>query len=119
MCARPSNRPGLSQELTLGILMRRTIFSFSRMPNDPKLHFRAVLLEILDRLTANDRKKLAFLLSDNIERQISDDPTIGGTLNVFQQLFDRDKISEENFSYLIEAFKAIKCQQAAKSLTSA
>jgi hypothetical protein len=86
--------------------------------NDPKLHFRVVLVDILDRLSDNERKKLAFLLSDDIERRIRDDPTIGGTLDVFQQLFDRHKISEENFSYLIEAFQAIKCYNAANSLKS-
>ena len=105
-------------KLVLPSICARGMSSISRMLTDPKLHFRVVLLDILDRLTANERKKLSFLLSDDIERQISDDPTIGGTLNVFQQLFDRGKISEENFSYLIEAFQAIKCQQAAKSLTS-
>jgi hypothetical protein len=86
--------------------------------NDPKLHFRAVLVDILDCLSSNERKKLSFLLGEDIERQIRDDPTIGGTLNVFQQLFDRHKISEENFSYLVEAFQAIKCYNAANSLKS-
>ncbi|CAF0896251.1 unnamed protein product [Adineta steineri] len=87
------------------------------MLNNPQLRFRTVLLNILDRLSVNERKKLSFLLADDIERTIQDDPTIGGTLNIFQQLFDRDKISNENFSYLIEAFQAIKCYKAATSLT--
>ncbi|CAF4244698.1 unnamed protein product, partial [Adineta steineri] len=87
------------------------------MSNNPQLRFRTVLLNILDRLSVNERKKLSFLLGDDIERTIQDDPTIGGTLNIFQQLFDRDKISNENFSYLIEAFQAIKCYKAATSLT--
>jgi hypothetical protein len=84
--------------------------------NDSKLHFRAVLIDILERLSANERKKLSFLLADDIERSICDDPTIGGTLDIFQRLFDRGRISEENFTYLIEAFQSIRCNQAARSL---
>ncbi|CAF3269060.1 unnamed protein product [Rotaria socialis] len=84
--------------------------------NEPNKQFRTVLIDILDHLGANERKKLSFLLSEDIERSIIDDPTIGGTLNIFQQLFDRRKISEENFTYLIAAFEAIKCYQATKSL---
>ncbi|CAF2104297.1 unnamed protein product [Rotaria magnacalcarata] len=84
--------------------------------NDSKIQFRAVLIDILDHLGENERKKLSFLLSEDIDRTIIDDPTIGGTLNIFQQLFDRRKISEENFSYLIAAFQAIKCYQATNSL---
>ena len=84
--------------------------------DDPKSHFRAVLIDILDRLSTSDRKKLKFLLGDDIERCLRDDPTIGGTLDVFQQLLDRGKISDENFNFLIDAFQRIKCHQAAKSL---
>ena len=72
---------------------------------DSKLHFRAVLIDILDHLNAHERKKLSFLLADDIERRICDDPTIGGTLDIFQQLFDRGRISDDNFTDLIEAFQ--------------
>ena len=84
--------------------------------DDSKLHFREVLIDILDRLSVTERKKLSFLLVDDIERRICDDPTIGGTLDIFQQLFDRGKISDENFIYLIDAFQRIKCYKAAKNL---
>lgn len=84
--------------------------------DDPKSHFRAVLIDILDRLGSNDRKKLTFLLGDDIEGCLRDEPTIGKTLDIFQQLLDRGKISDENFNFLIDAFQRIKCHQAAKSL---
>ncbi|UJR24161.1 hypothetical protein I4U23_027127 [Adineta vaga] len=81
-----------------------------------KLQFREVLIDILDRLSDIERKKLSFLLVDDIDRRICDDPTIGGALDLIQQLFDRNKISEENFTYLIQSFERIKCYQASNSL---
>ncbi|CAF1506583.1 unnamed protein product [Adineta ricciae] len=83
---------------------------------ESKIHFRQVIIEVLDHLSSVERKKLSFLLHDDIERRICDDPTIGGALDSIQQLVDRGKISEEDFSYLIDAFQRIKCYQAVKSL---
>ncbi|CAF1065674.1 unnamed protein product [Didymodactylos carnosus] len=84
--------------------------------DDLSFRFREILIKILDHLSQAECEKLSFLLGDDVERRIRDDRTTGGTLKVFQQLFDRGKISEEDFTYLIKAFDAIKCRKAAKSL---
>ena len=67
-------------------------------------------------MSSDDRKKLTFLSGDDTERRLRDVPTIGGALDMFQELLDRDKISDEDFTFLIDAFQRIKCHQAAKSL---
>ncbi|CAF1383676.1 unnamed protein product [Rotaria sp. Silwood1] len=84
----------------------------------PEFQFREVLLKLLDGLSDSDCKKLKFLLGEDIPRRLQDDPTIGGTLDLFQKLFDQHKISEQNFTYLINAFEAIKCFHAAQCLKS-
>ncbi|CAF1461604.1 unnamed protein product, partial [Adineta ricciae] len=69
-----------------------------------------------DRLSNDDRKRLHFYLGNDVPRRIRDDPTLGGTLNLMDSLFDQDKINEEDFTYLIEAFDQIRCFDAAKLL---
>ncbi|CAF4527776.1 unnamed protein product, partial [Rotaria sp. Silwood2] len=82
----------------------------------PEFQFRKVLRRLLDGLSESDCRKLQFLLCEDISLIIQDDPTIGGTLDLFQKLFDQHKITEENFTYLINAFEAIKCFDAARCL---
>ncbi len=84
--------------------------------DDPEFDFREILIKILDGLSENDCKKLKFLLGKDITRQIQDDPSINGTLNLFQRLFDQQKISDQNFTYLIKAFEAVRCPAAAQRL---
>ncbi|CAF1603375.1 unnamed protein product, partial [Didymodactylos carnosus] len=61
------------------------------------------------QLSEEECRKLKFLLGKDIPRRIRDDPTIGGTLDLFEQLLERCKIPAKEFKYLIEAFEGIKC----------
>ena len=80
------------------------------------VRLRAIILNLQDRLSNDDRKRLHFYLGNDVPRRIRDDPTLGGTLNLMDSLFDQDKINDEDFSYLIEAFDQIRCFDAARQL---
>ena len=77
---------------------------------------RGILLKIQDFLSDDDRKRLHFLFGDEVPRRIRDDPSLGGTLSLMESLFDQDIINEEDFTFLIQAFEAIHCIDAAKLL---
>ncbi|CAF4499651.1 unnamed protein product [Rotaria socialis] len=79
-------------------------------------HLRAILLKLQDRLTDDDRKRLHFFFGNDVPRRIRDDPSLGGTLSLMESLFDQDKINEEDFTFLINAFEAIQCIDTAKLL---
>jgi hypothetical protein len=79
---------------------------------------RAIILQLQDRLSDNDRTRLHFYVGNHVPRGIRDNSTLSGTLNVMESLFDQDKISEENFTFLINAFKEIRCDAAVKILQS-
>jgi hypothetical protein len=79
-------------------------------------HLRATILRLQDHLSDNDRQRLHFFLSNDIPRRIRDDPTLGGTLNLIESLFDQDKINEQNFTFLINAFDEIQCMDAVQLL---
>ena len=79
-------------------------------------YLRGILVKLQDRLSDNDRKRLHFYLGNDIPRRIRDDPTLGGTLCLLESLFDQDKISEQDFTYLINAFDEIQCYDAVKLL---
>jgi hypothetical protein len=79
-------------------------------------HLRAIILKLQDRLSDNDRKRLHFFLGNDVPRRIRDDPSLSGTLSLMESLFDQDKISERDFSLLIDAFDQIQCTDAAKIL---
>ena len=81
-------------------------------------HLRAVLANLLRHLDHNDRKRLHEYLGTDIPRRIQDDQSLQGTLKVFDSLFDQDKISEEDFTLLINAFDEIQCIGAATVLRS-
>jgi hypothetical protein len=80
-------------------------------------HLRAIIIELQDRLSDDDRKRLHFFLGNDIPRGIEDNPTLGGTLSLIQYLFDQDKINERDVSFLIRAFTIIKCFPAVALLT--
>jgi hypothetical protein len=79
-------------------------------------HLRGILIGLQDRLSNDDRRRLHFFLGDDIPRRIRDDPTLAGTLSLMESLFDQDKINENDFTLLIDAFDQIQCQDAAKLL---
>lgn len=83
---------------------------------DKQFDSRALLLKLQDYLSESDLHRLHFLVGDMIPRQIRDDPTLGGTLHLLESLFDQGKINEQDFDYLIRAFRAIGCHAAVKHL---
>jgi hypothetical protein len=79
-------------------------------------HLRAIILKLQDRLTDNDRRRLHFFLGNDVSRRIRDDPSLSGTLCLMESLFDQDKINEQDFTFLINAFDEIQCLDAVKLL---
>lgn len=77
---------------------------------------RALILRLQDRLSEDDRRRLHFFLGNDVPRRVRDDPSLGGTLSLMESLFDQDKISEEDFTFLINAFDEIQCRDAVKLL---
>ncbi|CAF1537025.1 unnamed protein product [Adineta ricciae] len=80
------------------------------------IRLRSIILKLQDRLSNDDRKRLHFYLGNDVPRRIRDDPTLGGTLNLMDSLFDQDIINEKDFTYLIRAFDDIHCFDAVKLL---
>ena len=83
---------------------------------DEQFDFRALLLKLQDCLSDNDRRRLHFLVGDMIPRQIRDDPTLGGTLNLLESLFDQGRITTQDYGYLMHAFREIGCHTAVQRL---
>ena len=79
---------------------------------------RSILLKLQDRLSDDDRKRLHFFLGNDVPRRIRDDPSLTGTLSLIESLFDQDKISEQDFTFLIKTFDEIQCKDAAQLLRS-
>jgi hypothetical protein len=77
---------------------------------------RALIVRLQDRLSEDDRKRLHFFLGNDVPRRIRDDPSLGGTLSLMESLFDQDKISDEDFTFLIHAFDEIQCLDAVRLL---
>jgi len=81
-----------------------------------KYHLRAIILKLQDRLSDDDRQRLHFFLGDDVPRRLRDDASLRGTLGLIQSLFDQDKINEQDFTFLINAFDEIHCTDAVKIL---
>jgi len=79
-------------------------------------HLRSIILNLQNRLSDDDRKRLHFFLGNDVPRRIRDDPSLGGTLSLMESLFDQDKINEQDFTFLINAFEEIQCIDAVKLL---
>ena len=79
-------------------------------------HLRAIILKIQDYLSDHDRKCLHFFLGPDVPRRIRDDPSLGGTLNLMESLFDQERITERDFTFLINAFDEIRCLDAVEIL---
>ena len=79
-------------------------------------HLRAIIIKIQDCLSDNDRKRLHFFFGNDVPRRIRDDPSLGGTLNLMESLLEQEKISEQDFTFLINAFEEINCLDAVKIL---
>lgn len=81
-----------------------------------ELQFRELLLKVQDCLSKEDRVRLHFLFADVLPRQLRDDPSISGTLNLLESLMNLGKISQEDFGYLIAAFEKIGRYDVAQRL---
>ncbi len=77
--------------------------------------FRAVLIKIQDKLTNSDRSKLHFLFGEDIPRRLSDG-SLETALEALQTLFERLKISKNNYDYLVRALKIIERPDCAERL---
>ena len=77
---------------------------------------RGILLNLQDRLSDDDRKRLHFFLADDVPRRIRDDQSLGGTLSLLESLFDQEKILPTDVTLLIRAFEQIGCFDAARCL---
>lgn len=88
----------------------------SDIPNDDEFEFRVVLIRIQDSLSDDDRKQLNFLFGDDIPRRLQDNGSLNNSLDVLQTLFDRLKISKDNFHYLSRALTAIQREDCVQRL---
>jgi hypothetical protein len=79
-------------------------------------HLRGIILKLENRLSNDDRRRLHFFLGNDVPRRIRDDPSLSGTLSLIESLFDQDKINEQDFTFLINAFDEIQCLDAVKLL---
>jgi hypothetical protein len=83
---------------------------------DADFNFRAVLIKIQNSLSDSDRKQLHFLFGEDIPRRLQSDGSLDTALDVLQTLFDRLKISGNNFKYLVDALKIIEREDCAQRL---
>ena len=83
---------------------------------DLTFDFRALLIQIQNRLSQDDRRRFHFLIGDVIPRHQRDDCTLGGTLTLLESLFDRALISEDYLEFLIRVFNEIQCYDAVNRL---
>ncbi|CAF4616300.1 unnamed protein product [Rotaria sp. Silwood1] len=80
------------------------------------MDFRALLIQVQDRLSNADRRRLHFLFSDDIPKWYNIDPSMSGTLDLLQWLIEHGKISEEDITILMKAFREINCPEAVNLL---
>ncbi|CAF0718852.1 unnamed protein product [Adineta steineri] len=80
------------------------------------IRLRSIIIKLQDCLSNDDRERLHFLLGDDVPRRLQDNTTLSGTLSIMQSLFDRNKISEQDFTFLINVFEEIPCPHAVNLL---
>ena len=78
--------------------------------------FRVLLIKIQDLLSESDCQRLHFLVGNDIPKQLHEDVSIYGAFRVFESLFDKAIITDQDCQYLIEAFRTIRCHNAVKRL---
>lgn len=83
---------------------------------DEEFEFRIVLLLIQNSLSDVDRKQLHFLFGEDIPRRLQSDGSLGTALDALQTLFDRLKVSKDNYNYLVRAFEGIQRHDCAQRL---
>ncbi|CAF1226878.1 unnamed protein product [Didymodactylos carnosus] len=80
------------------------------------MNIRALLVKIDNQLSVKSRRELQFVFGTNVSRKVREDTSDSSILNLFDELFDRAKISNGDLSYLIRAFEIIECFNAANFL---
>ncbi|CAM4779646.1 unnamed protein product [Rotaria magnacalcarata] len=80
--------------------------------------FRVVLIKIQNSLSDSDRLQLHFLFGEDIPRRLQSNGSLETTLEVLQTLFDRLKISNKNYNYLVRALQAIQRPDCVERLLS-
>ena len=83
---------------------------------DADTRFRLILTEVDDELSDQDRKRLHFVIGNVIPKRLREHPTVADTVNLWETLFERGKISAEDFQFLIDTFDGIGCHRAAQKL---
>jgi hypothetical protein len=83
---------------------------------DEEFNFRVVLIKIQNSLSDSDRKQLNFLFNEDIQRCLQNDSSLDGAMEILQTLFDRLKISKDDFGYLDRALRAIERHDCAQRL---
>ncbi|CAF0815297.1 unnamed protein product [Adineta ricciae] len=77
---------------------------------------RSLILKLQDRLSDRDRECFHFYLGSTVPRRVRDDFSLSGNLRLMDTLFEQNKISGSNVSFLIQAFEEIKCYDAVNLL---
>ena len=75
-----------------------------------------LLIRVQDHLSDDDREKLHCYMRNDVPRRIRDNPTLSGTLNLLESLYERGRFDENDLTFLIEAFKEIQCFKVARQL---
>ena len=75
-----------------------------------------LLIRAQDHLNDDDREKLHCYMRNDVPRRIRDNPTLSGTLNLLESLYERGRFDEDDLTFLIEAFKEIQCFKVARQL---
>lgn len=73
-----------------------------------KCGLRTLIVRLQDCRSEDDRKRLHFFLKS--------DASLSGTLSLIESLFEQDKIHEDGFTFLLNAFDEIRCPDAVKLL---
>lgn len=83
---------------------------------DADTRFRLILTEVDEDLSDQDRKRLHFVIGNVIPKRLREHPTVADTVILWETLFERGKISSDDFQFLIDTFDGIGCHRAARKL---
>jgi len=81
-----------------------------------EFEFRIVLVKIQDSLSDEDRRKLHFIFGEEIPRRLQENGSLTSALEVLQTLFDRLRISRNNYDYFVRALQEIGRNDCAQRL---
>ena len=79
-------------------------------------HLSPIIVNLQNRLSNDDREHFDLYMKNDVPRRAGDDLTLSGNLQLIQSSFDQEKIKEQSFTLLIDAFKQIQCSDAVSLL---